>query len=62
MEMPIYTYRCQKCKAEIEEIQKLGEGPPPECPECKTKGQLKRTMGVSNFQLVGSGWAKDGYG
>lgn len=60
--MPIYTYRCEDCKAEIEEIQKVGADPPPECPKCNKKDTLKRTMGVSNFQLVGSGWAKDGYG
>ena len=60
--MPIYTYRCDECKADSEEIQKLGDEAPPQCPECKAEGSLKRTMGVSNFQLVGSGWAKDGYG
>lgn len=45
----------------MEEIQKLGADPPEECPECKRKGTLEKTLGVSNFQLVGSGWAKDGY-
>lgn len=59
--MPIYTYRCRECKAEVEEIQKLGADPPPECPKCGAKGCLDKTLGLSNFQLVGSGWEKDGY-
>jgi putative FmdB family regulatory protein len=59
--MPLYTYRCSKCKAEVEELQKFDDPPPPECPECKEKDSLERTLGVSNFQLKGSGWAKDGY-
>jgi len=60
--MPIYTYRCRQCKAEIEEIQKFDDPAPEVCPHCKAKGTLERTLGVSNFQLKGSGWAKDGYG
>jgi len=60
--MPIYTYLCRECKAQIEEIQKLKDPPPEQCPECEAKGSLEKTMGVSNFQLLGSGWAKDGYG
>ena len=59
--MPIYTYRCRECKTELEEIQKLGADPPEDCPECQRKGTLEKTLGVPNFQLVGSGWAKDGY-
>jgi len=60
--MPIYVYKCGECKEEVEEIQKVNDPPPEECPACQRKGTLSKTMGVSNFQLVGSGWAKDGYG
>lgn len=62
MAMPLYTYRCRQCKAEIEEIQKFDDPAPEACPKCKAKGTLERTLAVSNFQLKGSGWAKDGYG
>lgn len=60
--MPIYTYRCQECKVEIEELQKISDPAPAVCPKCSTKDSLERTIGASNFQLKGSGWAKDGYG
>jgi putative FmdB family regulatory protein len=60
--MPIYTYRCRECKAEIEEIQKMSDPAPEKCPKCNAKKTLERTMGLSNFQLVGGGWAEDGYG
>lgn len=61
MTMPLYTYFCQNCKAEIEEIQKFNDPAPETCPNCQATGTLERTLGVSNFQLKGSGWAKDGY-
>ena len=60
--MPLYTYRCAKCKAVVEEIQKYGDPAPEQCPECGAKQALERELAVSNFQLKGSGWAKDGYG
>lgn len=59
--MPIYTYRCRECKAESEEIQKMDAPPPEKCEKCNAKDTLERTMGVSNFQLKGGGWASDGY-
>jgi len=62
MAMPIYTYRCWECKAEIEEIQKFDDPAPETCPKCQCRRTLEKTFGVSNFQLKGSGWAKDGYG
>jgi len=60
--MPIYVYVCRECKAEVEEIQKMDDPPPAECPKCGERGTMSRTMGLPNFQLVGSGWSKDGYG
>ena len=60
--MPIYVYLCGKCKEEVEEIQKIDDPAPEECPKCGKKDTLRKTMGVSNFQLKGGGWAEDGYG
>lgn len=59
--MPVYTYRCRECKCEMEELQKMDDEPPPRCPACEAEGTLERILAPCNFELVGSGWAKDGY-
>lgn len=62
--MPIYEYTCTGCGIETEILQKM-EDPPPMCntSECSMKGlpQVRR-VSTTTFTLVGSGWAKDGYG
>ena len=60
--MPIYVYICGKCKEEVEEIQRIDDPAPEECSKCGAKDTLRKTMGITNFQLLGPGWAKDGYG
>ena len=32
--MPTYWYRCQSCKHEFEEFQKISDPPVRDCPEC----------------------------
>jgi len=59
--VPIYVYECKECEAEMEVIQKIADPPPEACEKCEAKGTLNRKLGVSNFQLKGDGWAKDGY-
>lgn len=61
--MPLYVYKCSKCQAEVEEIQKMDDPAPDPCPHCQAKGSLEKTMGASNFALKpgGVGWAKNGY-
>jgi putative FmdB family regulatory protein len=62
--MPIYEFRCNRCKAECEVFQKM-DAPPPPCTDEKCtnfgKPMDKRISGFS-FELKGGGWAKDGYG
>jgi putative FmdB family regulatory protein len=50
--MPLYEYRCAGCANRVEEIQKMGAGPPGPCPECG--GELKRVYG--RVGVVFSGW------
>jgi len=59
--MPLYVYECKKCGAQQEELQKLNDPAPDVCDACQAKGSLEKVLGVSNFQLKGGGWAKDGY-
>ena len=50
--MPIYEYRCQKCKKVFEKIQRVGEGGEDlACPHC---GKKKVEKLVSGFSSKGS--------
>ena len=53
--MPIYEYECSKCSHYLEALQKIGDKPLRECPECG-KHSLKRLMSAPLFRLAGSGW------
>lgn len=57
--MPIYEYRCTNCDHDFQKLMKLNEEKPP-CPECKSP--VKKLISQGSFQLMGSGWYKDGYG
>ncbi|HVN71249.1 MAG TPA: FmdB family zinc ribbon protein [Desulfomonilia bacterium] len=52
--MPIYEYKCLKCAAEFEAMQKFSDSPLKKCPSCG--GAVKRLISRSSFQLKGSGW------
>ncbi len=48
--MPIYEYKCGKCKRIVEVLQKTDD-PAPKC-----HGVMKRLMSKNSFVLKGSGW------
>ncbi|MBZ5516238.1 MAG: zinc ribbon domain-containing protein [Acidobacteriia bacterium] len=52
--MPLYEYRCRKCGATIEKIQKFADPPLEICEECG--GSLERLLSSSAIQFKGSGW------
>ncbi len=52
--MPIYEYRCGKCDAVIERIQKFSDAPLAQHDGCG--GALTKLISQSSFQLKGSGW------
>lgn len=56
--MPIYEYRCKKCKTEKEELQGYDD-PPPKCEKCEK--EMQKVISQTSFQLKGGGWYKDGY-
>lgn len=62
--MPVYCYSCEIHK-EFETLQSIKDPPLQECPHCikegKKSGQPKKLISLSNFVLVGGGWAKQGY-
>jgi putative FmdB family regulatory protein len=53
--MPTYWYRCQKCKYEFEEMQKITDSPVKECPKCG--GLVMRVItGGAGLIFKGSGF------
>ena len=52
--MPIYEYRCDKCKKVHEVLQKISDAPLRKCPACS--GRLEKLISRTSFQLKGSGW------
>ena len=53
--MPIYEYRCEKCRHELETIQKLSDPPLRKCPACGRQA-LKKKVSAAAFRLKGGGW------
>ena len=52
--MPIYEYKCEKCKKHHEIMQKITEKPLSICPSCG--GPMKKMISNTSFVLKGSGW------
>ena len=52
--MPLYEYRCRKCGAVNEKIQKFSDPPLKTCEKCG--GKLERLVSSSAIQFKGSGW------
>ena len=53
--MPIYEYACVSCEHQFETIQRVGEDPLKDCPECGN-AELKKLVSVAAFRLKGGGW------
>ena len=58
--MPTYSYRCDACGHQFEQVQRITEAPTKECPECHEL-QTRRMINSANFILKGSGWYSDLY-
>ena len=52
--MPIYEYKCTKCREIFEAFQKITDEPVSQCKFCGAK--VEQLISHSSFQLKGSGW------
>ncbi len=52
--MPIYEYKCTKCGATVEAIQKVSDAPLKSCSQCG--GPLRKLISNVAIQFKGSGW------
>lgn len=58
--MPLYEYRCRKCDALFERLEKTSEPTNRACPKCG--GVARRLIGAPALQFKGSGWYINDYG
>ena len=58
--MPTYTYKCDKCDHQFDQIQKITADPLKACPSCKDEKLRKIITAGGNFSLKGKGWFKSG--
>lgn len=62
--MPIYEYMCINCENTIDRLEPMATknvGLIQVCDGCGELQNFRKVISGSNFRLVGSGWAKDGY-
>ena len=57
--MPIYEYKCEKCRKHHEIMQKITEKPLTICPSCG--GTMRKLISSTSFVLKGSGWYMTDY-
>ena len=57
--MPLYEYRCKKCKHRFEKIQKFSDRPIKKCPECG--GPVERPLTAPAVHFKGSGFYVNDY-
>ncbi|MBW1767834.1 MAG: zinc ribbon domain-containing protein [Deltaproteobacteria bacterium] len=52
--MPIYEYKCEKCRHQMEVWQKFSDPPTTKCELCN--GKMRKLISHSAFHLKGTGW------
>jgi putative FmdB family regulatory protein len=61
--MPVYEFRCLKCRRTIELQMSINDETAPVCcePGCDGQQEMERIISTTSFALKGQGWAADGY-
>jgi putative FmdB family regulatory protein len=52
--LPLYEYRCAKCRSQFEKIRKFSDPPLTKCEKCG--GKLEHLLSSPAFQFKGTGW------
>jgi putative FmdB family regulatory protein len=60
VELPLYEYRCLKCKRHTEKIENLNGPNLKKCPHCG--GKVESVLTAPAIQFKGSGWYVTDYG
>jgi putative FmdB family regulatory protein len=56
----MYDYKCSKCNAVKEALQKFSDAPLVKCDECGEDGLEKQISQGTGFLLSGYGWERPG--
>lgn len=61
--MPVYEFRCSKCRRVVELQKSMSDESCPFCcePGCDGQQEMERIISGTSFALKGMGWASDGY-
>jgi len=59
-ELPLYEYRCLKCKRHTEKIENMNGPYLKKCPHCG--GKMESVLTAPAIQFKGSGWYVNDYG
>jgi len=52
--MPLYEYRCRRCRSRLEMLQRVNEQPLKTCPKCG--GELEKLVSPAAIRFKGTGW------
>lgn len=58
--MPIYSYKCENCGADVEKLQKFSDEPLKTCPQCNQDTLKKQLSAGTGILFAGYGWTKPG--
>jgi putative FmdB family regulatory protein len=53
--MPIYAFECAACGHRFDELMRLSDPDPTQCPSCGAS-QVRRQLTAPQFRLSGGGW------
>ena len=53
--VPIYAFECAACGHRFDELMKLSDPDPTDCPSCGAS-QVRRQLTAPQFRLAGGGW------
>ena len=59
--MPIYEYKCERCKVEFETLQRIDDVDLKQKDNCTEDCTLVKQISRTSFRLSGSGWYATDY-
>ena len=58
--MPTYSYKCESCDHQFDQVQKITDDPLKQCPKCDAHDLSKVISVGGGIHFKGKGWFKSG--